>query len=196
MADKYLLLLPFDRTPYSVCFVHRGFLISGNRTAGMPKVMLCQFFRYFPLISLWPFVFEFPLAIEDKTVRRAESAVGFSDFLGFIVAVGKGVSLFLHLLLHMHKIILGIVCGIVRIDQNELHSLLIQIFRKSDQTIFIGLSIGAMIAGEDHNENRIADLLGANRKTICPWELEVRHRVINLQCSGVRVNENHGVRMR
>ena len=91
--------------------------------------------------------------IEHVRFRRVFGTVSMGDALVFIAQIREVELALLSAFYHIVEIILRIAIGIVRIDGDELNALVAVIALESNQTFFVGLRVGTMIAGEHDHHN-------------------------------------------
>src|SRR5437660_1295345 len=107
------------------------------------------------LIDELPAVAELTAGIEDEEVGSANGSIGLRGLLRLIVQIGEIVPLPLRSLDHVSEVVLGIAFLVVRVDRHELDAFGREIFLDRDRAILPRLHIGAVVAPEGNDEDRL-----------------------------------------
>jgi len=130
------------------------------------QVSLGNIFRMFPVIVHPPFVLQHSLTIEHETVWRAERTVHACRFLRLIETIGAWEPFLLIAHFHLFESIFRVLRCIVAVDEDELHTLLIELSGKFDDTILVRLRVRAVVASKNYHEHGIFDFPGIDEHAI------------------------------
>lgn len=137
--------------------------------------------RVLPVVVDLPRVAEATFAVKDEEVGGMGGPVGLRDRLLSVTEVREVETLGLGALDHALEAVFWVVPVVVRIDGDELHSAVPIVSLDGDHAIFVGLDIRAVVATEDHHEDRfVGEHLQAVGAAVHARQVECWRAVVKL----------------